>query len=141
MNVASKTGPQTESLARGGREREGGEGLRGRAARDRVLEGWKDVQARGGERGCCAIVRLARIVERPGTKRGAASWVGGFGRGGFHRSKGFSRRSVSVHAWCRWLPRPTREQGGRREVLRYIAHLQKSATQNPVNGNEGFAVR
>lgn len=93
----------------------------------------------GGE--CCAIVRLARIVERPGTKRGAASWVGGFGRGGFHRSKGFSRRSVSVHAWCRWLPRPTREQGGRREVLRYIAHLQKSATQNPVNGNEGFAVR
>lgn len=96
---------------------------------------------RGGERGYCAIVRLARIVERPGTKRGAASWVGGFGRGGFHRSKGFSRRSVSVHAWCRWLPRPTREQGGRREVLRYIAHLQKSATQNPVNGNEGFAVR
>lgn len=47
VNVASKTGPQTESLARGGREREGGEGLRGRAARDRVLEGWKDVRARG----------------------------------------------------------------------------------------------
>lgn len=53
MNVASKTGPQTESLARGGREREGGEGLRGRAARDRVLEGWKDVRAGGGERVLC----------------------------------------------------------------------------------------
>lgn len=113
--------PNRISRARGERERE---------ERDCEVE-LRETECSKGGKMCKRGGRRVLCDRAAGAHRWTAghkegSRVGGFGRGGFHRSKGFSRRSVSVHAWCRWLPRPTREQGGRREVLRYIAHLQKS---------------
>lgn len=115
--------PNRISRARGERER-GRRGIaRSSCARQSARRVERCASEGGGERVLCDRAAGAHRWTA-GHKEG--SRVGGFGRGGFHRSKGFSRRSVSVHAWCRWLPRPTREQGGRREVLRYIARLQKS---------------
>lgn len=101
-----------------------------------MLEGWKDVQARGEEgvvRSCGWRASLNGRAQRG--ESGRRFWARRFSP----VERVFTAECVGVDGSL--VPRANRVDGERFSVTSRIYKRAATQRQNPVNGNEGFAVR